>query len=143
MVKEIPIPYVRSNQAGIVLSLIAFFITQSVWIIAVLFFIQAIGLVFGAKANLFVRIARPFLGSLVSRSGTEAVELQRFNNLLAVLFLTASLVSLLLGFGTVGNIFAAMMGAAALAALLGYCIGCTIYFQYKQLRARRLRHGSQ
>ncbi|MDF2837620.1 MAG: hypothetical protein K0Q63_3260 [Paenibacillus sp.] len=139
--KEVPIPYVRSNQAGIVLSLAAFFITQSVWIIAALFVIQVLGLVFGAKANLFVRIARPFLGGLVSRSGTEALELQRFNNSLAVLFLTLSLASLLLGFGTAGNVFAAMMGAAALAALLGYCIGCTIYFQYKQFRAKRLRQN--
>lgn len=141
--KEIPVPYVRSNQAGIVLSLIAFFITQSAWIIAALFVIQAVGLIFGAKANLFIVVARPFLGSLVRRSGTEAVELQRFNNLLAVLFLVASLGSLLLGFGVAGNIFAAMMGGAALAALLGYCIGCTIYFQYKQFRARRLRHDAR
>lgn len=140
--KEVPIPYVRSNQAGIVLSLIAFFITQSVWFIAALFVIQALGLAFGAKANLFVRIAKPFLTKLIAKSGTEAAELQRFNNSLAVLFLTVSLVSLLFGFQLAGNIFAAMMGAAALAALLGYCIGCTIYFQYKQFRARRLRQGT-
>ncbi|MDQ6423610.1 DUF4395 domain-containing protein [Paenibacillus sp. LHD-117] len=137
--KEVPIPYVRSNQAGIVLSLAAFFTTQSVWIIGALFLIQAIGLLFGPRGNLFIRIARPFLGKLVARGKTEAAELQRFNNSLAVLFLTLSLISLLLGWSAAGNVFAAMMGAAALAALLGYCIGCMMYFQYKQFRARRLQ----
>ncbi|WP_337104154.1 DUF4395 domain-containing protein [Paenibacillus sp. YIM B09110] len=139
--KEIPIPYVRSNQAGIVIFLIAFFLTQATWIIAALFVIQVIGLIFGAKANLFIRIARPFLTQLVAKSQTEAAELQRFNNSLAVGFLTLSLISLLFGWTAAGNVFAAMMGAAAFAALLGYCIGCTVYFQYKQFRARRLQRG--
>lgn len=139
--KDVPIPYVRSNQAGIVIFLAAFFIMQSVWIVAALFIIQVIGLLFGAKANLFIQIAKPFLAQLVAKSHTEAAELQRFNNSLAVGFLTLSLASLLLGWTAAGNVFAAMMAGAAFAALLGYCIGCTMYFQYKQFRARRLQRG--
>ncbi|NMO95565.1 DUF4395 domain-containing protein [Paenibacillus lemnae] len=139
--KEIPVPYVKSNQTGIVIMLAAFFVTQSVWFIAALLVIQIAGLLFGLKGNLFVQIARPFLSRLVRRSETEAAELQRFNNVLAVSFLVLSLLSLLMGWTVAGNVFAAMMGGAALAALLGYCIGCTVYFQYKQYRARRLQRG--
>jgi hypothetical protein len=32
-----------------------------------------------------------------------------------------------------------MVGLAALAAVAGYCIGCTIYYQYKKWRALRAR----
>ncbi|OXM14233.1 hypothetical protein CGZ75_14820 [Paenibacillus herberti] len=49
-----------------------------------------------------------------------------------------SLILFALGWSVAGYIFLGMMFAAALAAILGYCIGCTIYFQFKQFRARQL-----
>ncbi|MFI2856543.1 DUF4395 domain-containing protein [Paenibacillus sp. JSM ZJ436] len=139
--KEIPVPYVRSNQAGIVLMVSIFLVTQSATVIAALLAIQAAGLIFGVRGNLFIRLTRTFLSGRVRRSGTEAAELQRFNNTIAVSLLGLSLLSLLLGWTWAGNVLAGMTGAAALAALLGYCIGCTVYFQYKQFRARRLQRG--
>lgn len=136
--KEIPIPYVRSNQIGIVALLLVAISFQLPWLIAALWLIQVVGLVFGHKANLFIILARPIIHNFITYSSTEAAELQRFNNSLGVGFLTFSLLSFLLGWTLAGYLFAGMMGAAALAAILGYCIGCTIYFQYKQFRARRL-----
>ncbi|MGO4179916.1 DUF4395 domain-containing protein [Paenibacillus sp. TAF43_2] len=139
--KEIPIPFVRSNQVGIVAVLLLAIGLQLPWLIAALWIIQIIGLIFGTKANLFIIAARPFLNGRISSAQTEAAELQRFNNSLGVGFLTFSLLSFMLGWSAAGYIFAGMMGAAALAAILGFCIGCTIYFQYKQFRARRLKRG--
>ncbi|OMF23853.1 hypothetical protein BK133_23470 [Paenibacillus sp. FSL H8-0548] len=136
--KEIPIPYVRANQTGIVTVLLIAIVLQLPWLIAALWVIQAAGLLFGPKANLFIRIARPLLTRYIASSQTEAAELQRFNNSLGVGFLTFSLLSFAFGWSIAGYIFAGMMGAAALSAILGYCIGCTLYFQYKQFRARSL-----
>ncbi|MFC5650872.1 DUF4395 family protein [Paenibacillus solisilvae] len=65
------------------------------------------------------------------------MELQRFNNILAVIFLTLSLGAFALSWSVAGSVFALMLLAASGAALLGYCVGCTIYFQYKQFAARR------
>ncbi|OBZ11306.1 DUF4395 domain-containing protein [Bacillus sp. FJAT-26390] len=139
--KEIPIPYVRSNQAGIVAVLLIAIALQLPWLIAALWVVQVAGLIYGPKANLFIIVARPFLGGRMANAQTEAAELQRFNNSLGVGFLTLSLLSFALGWSVAGYIFAGMMGAAALAAILGFCIGCTIYFQFKQFRARRLRRS--
>ncbi|CAM4379112.1 DUF4395 domain-containing protein [Paenibacillus alkaliterrae] len=137
--KEIPIPYVRSNQVGIVTIIMIAIALQLPWLIAALWFIQTAGLVFGPKANLFILIARPFLAGRIASADTEAAELQRFNNSLGVGFLTFSLISFAFGWTLTGYLFAGMMAAAALVAILGYCIGCTMYFQYKQFRARRLK----
>ncbi|MBH5318632.1 DUF4395 domain-containing protein [Paenibacillus sp. GSMTC-2017] len=139
--KEIPISYVRSNQVGIVSSLLVAIIFDLPWLIAALFIVLLIGLVFGPKGNLFIIAAKPFVQKFIANGSTEAIVLQRFNNLLGLTFLTISLLSFLLNWPIVGYVVAGIMGAAALAAILGYCIGCTIYFQFKQLRAKRLSRG--
>ncbi|WP_040952073.1 DUF4395 domain-containing protein [Gorillibacterium massiliense] len=138
--KEIPVPYVKANQTGIVLTVAAAFLFQEPWAIAALWAIQVIGLLTHGKGNLFVLIGKSFLQTTSSR--TEAYELQRFNNTLAVLFLTLSLLSFGLGWTVAGYVFAVMLFAAAGAALAGYCIGCTVYFQYKQWKARRRLRSS-
>jgi len=134
---EIPMSYVKANQTGIVLFVILAFLI-SPWILLALWLIQVVGLLTGGRYNLFVRIAQPFLPT--KGGETQAAELTRFNNSLAVIFLTLSLLALSLGWTIAGYVFAAMLLIAAGVALLGYCIGCTIYFQYKQFLARRRRH---
>ena len=136
--KEVPVPYVRANQTGIVLSVIASFLFHEPWVLAGLWLVQLIGLASAGRYNLFVRIAKPWLR--VSGAHTEAFELQRFNNMLAVTFLTLSLISFLLGWTIAGYVIAFLLLAAAGGALAGYCIGCTVYFQYKKWKAlRKLR----
>ncbi|WP_027091774.1 DUF4395 domain-containing protein [Cohnella thermotolerans] len=129
--REIPMPYIKANQTGIVLFVILSFLFQQPWLLAVLWIVQAVGLFTGGKWNAFVRLAKPFLRT--EGRETQAEELQRFNNSLAVLFLTLSLLSFLIGWTIAGYVFAAMLLLAAGVALLGYCIGCTVYFQYKRL----------
>jgi hypothetical protein len=133
--KEIPIPYVRANQAAMVLLIALAAIFQQSWIILIVFAVEVAGLVFGVKGNLFVQIARPFLASLVSRSHSEAAELQRFNNSIAVILLTLSMVSFAFGLQITGYVLAGMVALAAFVAICGYCIGCTLYYQYKKFRA--------
>ncbi|GIO16438.1 hypothetical protein J19TS2_59930 [Cohnella xylanilytica] len=129
--REIPMPYIKANQTGIVLVVLLSFLLGQPWLLAALWAIQAIGLLTGGRWNLFIRLAKPLLRT--EGRETQAAELAKFNNSLAVLFLTLSLLAHALGWAVAGYAFAAMLLLAASAALLGYCIGCTVYFQYKRL----------
>ena len=129
---EVPVPYLRSNQIGIVLTVLIAIITQQPLLIALLWVVQVLGLLLGLKANLFIRLAKPFLKESIKDAPTEEKELSRFNNLLAVIFLTLSLISFALGWNVTGYIFVGMLAIAASLAICGFCLGCFMYFQYKK-----------
>ncbi|OMF10889.1 hypothetical protein BK131_23090 [Paenibacillus amylolyticus] len=133
--REVPMRYVKANQVGIVLFVLLSFVFNPLVVLGVLWIIQVVGLASGGKLNLFVQIGKAVLTG--KGTETQAVELQRFNNILAVLFLSLALISFSLGWVVAGYVFSIMLLAAASAALLGYCVGCTVYFWYKQLRAGR------
>jgi len=128
--KEIPFPLVKSNQVGIVIVAIISIIFQYEWFIAALWVVQVLGLLFGLRLNLFVSIARPFLQ--LEGKETQSAELARFNNALAVTFLSLALIFFAISQEIVAYVFVGMLAGAALLALLGYCIGCTIYYQIKR-----------
>lgn len=133
--REVPMRYVKANQVGIVLFVLLSFVFNPIVVLGVLWVIQVVGLASGGKLNLFVQIGKAVLTG--KGTETQAVELQRFNNILAVLFLSLALISFSLGWVAAGYVFSIMLLAAASASLLGYCVGCTVYFWYKQLRAGR------
>jgi hypothetical protein len=135
--KEIPVPYLRANQTGIVLTVVVAYLTQQPLLIGLLWIVQIAGLLFGPQANLFIIIAKPLLQKTVAEAQTEARELSRFNNALAVIFLTLSLLSFALGWKVTGYIFASMLAVAAGLAICGFCLGCVIYFQYKMIKAKK------
>ncbi|MFH5184506.1 DUF4395 domain-containing protein [Paenibacillus sp. TAB 01] len=136
--KEIPIPYVRANQTGIVLFIVlGIILQQPAWII-VLWLIQVAGLSLGARGNLFIRLTAPLLARKAKQSAGEAVELQRFNNSIAVGLLTIAVLCFWIGPASIaGYIFAGMVALAAFIAICGFCVGCFLYFQYKQNFRRR------
>ncbi|MDQ0722716.1 hypothetical protein QF049_003977 [Paenibacillus sp. W4I10] len=133
--RKVPMRYVKANQVGIVLFVLLSFVFNPIVVLGALWSIQVVGLASSGKLNLFVQIGKAVLTG--KGTETQAVELQRFNNILAVLFLSLALISFSLGWVGAGYVFSVMLLAAASAALLGYCVGCTVYFWYKQLRAGR------
>jgi len=135
--QEIPLAKVRSNQIGIVIWIIISIALDMPWLIAVLWLIQVLTLLLGSGANVFVTLLEPLAKAIYGTKHTEAKELVRFNLSIGLTFLTLSLLCVSLQWKLAAYIIAGMMGAAALAALLGYCIGCTIYFQYKKYKALR------
>jgi len=135
--QEIPLAKVRSNQIGIVIWIIVSIALDMPWLIAVLWLIQVLTLLLGSGANVFVTLLEPLAKAIYGTKHTEAKELVRFNLSIGLTFLTLSLLCVSLQWKLAAYIIAGMMGAAALAALLGYCIGCTIYFQYKKYKALR------
>ncbi len=139
MNKEVPLFLVKSNQAGVVAVILLAIVTQQPILLLLLWVIQAVGLVFGTKASLFIRIVQPFLRGGLEGSPTQSVELQRFNQTLGMLFLTVSLICFLFQMNTAGYILASMFAAAAFLSVCGFCVGCLMYYQYKQLRHRMSR----
>ncbi|MEK8128467.1 DUF4395 domain-containing protein [Paenibacillus filicis] len=132
--KEIPIPLVRANQAGIVLFVVAAVLLKAPVLIAALWAVQVLGLWRGIRANVFVQLAAPFLKNRIVGAQTEARELLRFNNSIAVSLLTLSLIGFWLDRdGLTGYVLAGLVALAALIAILGFCVGCFLYYQWKRL----------
>jgi hypothetical protein len=134
---EIPVPYVRANQAGIVLFVLLAILLQQPFLITILWILQVLGLTLGMRANVFVLIAKPFLHKQVHGAPTESQELLRFNNSIAVLLLTVAVISFWIANNSViGYIAAGMVAVAAGVAIMGFCVGCFLYYQFKR-RVRR------
>jgi len=131
---EIPLHWVRGNQLGILLCVAAAVLFGQPLVLLLPLIVQLVSRYAGVKYNLFVRLFAPLFPA---SEKTEARELLRFNNLLAILMLAAALVSFFAGAETAGYVFLGMLSAAVIAALCGFCLGCFIYFQWKQFRARR------
>lgn len=131
--KEIPLAYVKANQTGIVILVILSFALLQPWLIALLWMIQVIGLVSSGQWNVFVRVYRRFVAANGS-SDTQAEELTRFNNFLAVLFLTLSLIAFAIGWVIVGYILAGFLLLAAGAALLVFAFADDAYDVVMRMR---------
>lgn len=67
----------------------------------------------------------------------EDAEQQRFNQWIAVVCLTISLLGFVTGYPAVGITFAILVGLAAAIAICGFCIGCFIRFQFHRWKQRR------
>jgi len=138
MIKEIPIPLVRANQIMLIIGNVLALLTGSYWIVTALFIITISSLIFGPRANLAFRIVRPILGSRLFYAPSESVELQRFNQLIATTCMALATIILWTTGFWIGWIFCIFVIIAATAAVMGHCIGCLIYFPYKQ-KVRMLR----
>lgn len=141
--KEVPIAKVRSNQMGIVIVLLIGIIAQIPWLIAIVWLVQILTRLLGSGANVFVIVLEPIAAMIYGKKKTESEELLKFNLSLGITFLTISLVCLSLNWMVAAYIFAGLMTVAALGALLGYCVGCTIYYQYKKYNALKNNSKTQ
>lgn len=131
---SIPRPLVRTNQWVIVLSVLLSWVTGVYWILAVPLIAGLMGLVF--DFNPIMRMAKGFLKKDPSAYIPEDKGQQRFNQLLAVIFLLIALVSHIMHWTVFGYAASAMVCLAAFIAILGFCIGCFIHYQWSQFKAR-------
>lgn len=133
-VDEFPMHWIRGNQLGILLSVVASVLTQQAWVLAIPLAVQLISRWAGIRFNLFVRLLAPIFPK---SNRTESRELLRFNNLLAIVMLAAALIGWLLKLMPLVYVSLAMLTVAVVLALCGLCMGCFMYFQWKQFIARR------
>ncbi|MGE7609433.1 DUF4395 domain-containing protein [Peribacillus frigoritolerans] len=134
-IRSIPRPLVRTNQWVILLSVATALITGQIWILAIPLTAGLLGLFF--NFNPVMRLAKLFLKKKPSDYIPEDHSQQQFNQAIAVACLGLGFTSFLLGWNVTGYIFTLMVGMAALIAILGFCIGCFILYQWKQYSYRR------
>ena len=139
-IASIPKPLVRANQSVIVASVLISWVlsiwSDSFYLILLIPLLSGLsGLAFGV--NPVFKIARRFLKKPAASYLQEDAADQRFNQILAVSMLSASLLSFMLDMPVLGYLFSAFVFTAALVALLGFCVGCFIRYQLMMRRTAR------
>lgn len=133
--KTIPLPLVRTNQWVIFLSTIISLITETYWILLIPLIAGLLGLFI--KWNPIMKLARLFLKKDPKSYPQEDWDQQQFNQVIAVICLAGGFLSFQLGWNVLGYTFTIMVSLASIVAILGFCIGCFIRFQWKQYQYRR------
>ena len=137
-IRSIPRPLVRTNQWFIFLSVVTALSTGQVWILTIPLVAGLLGLTF--DFNPVMRLAKLFLKKDASAYIPEDHAQQQFNQMIAVVCLGFGFISFLLDWNVAGYIFTVMVGLASFIAILGFCIGCFILYQWKQYNYRRSLH---
>ncbi|MFJ7679863.1 DUF4395 domain-containing protein [Peribacillus sp. NPDC097198] len=137
-IHPIPRPLVRTNQWVIFLSVVLALATGQKWILAIPLVAGLSGLLL--HFNPVMRLAKLFLKKDPSKYIPEDPAQQQFNQVIAVVCLGFGLLSFLLGFNVIGYVLTVMVGMASFIAILGFCIGCFILYQWKQYTYRRSLH---
>lgn len=133
--RSIPRPLVKTNQTVIVISVLLTWITKIEWILLIPLLAGLSGILFGY--NPIMQLAKKFLKKPMKSYVPEEWEQQQFNQKIAVFCLAVGFFSFLFSLNTLGYVFTVMVATAALIAILGFCIGCFILFQWKQFQYRR------
>ncbi|MCQ6275503.1 DUF4395 domain-containing protein [Bacillus sp. V3B] len=134
-IRSIPRPLVQTNQSVIVISVVLTWLTNSEWFLLIPLIAGLSGILFGF--NPIMQIAKRFLKKPIKSYIPEEWEQQQFNQKIAVVCLGAGFLSFLLGWDIVGYVFTTLVATAALVAILGFCIGCFMHYQWKQYKYRR------
>jgi hypothetical protein len=135
-VDGIPLPIVRLNRAVLVSGVVIAFVLQAPIIIAALFVVIAPAAIWGRRASLIFKIGSRLLAKQNATAEQEDQRLQRFNNSIAALMLGGATVAFLLNAWTIGWVLSFGVATAALVALLGFCVGCFLYYQFRLQRTR-------
>lgn len=134
-VRTVPRPLVRLNQWFIFLSVVLTWVTGIHEILAIPLIAGLMGL--AINFNPIMRAGRLFLRKKTSEYIPEEWDQQQFNQTIAVICLSGGLISFYAGWNAVAYVFTMMVAAASFIAILGFCIGCFIRFQWKQYRYKR------
>lgn len=132
---SVPRPLVRVNQWSIFLSVILTWITGQYWLLAIPLIANLLGVFTGF--NPIMRFAKLFLTKDIKSYIPEDVGQQKFNATIATICLAGGLIGFIIQIPAVAYSFTVMVAVASFIAILGFCVGCFIHFQYNQYRYRR------
>ncbi|WP_046176338.1 DUF4395 domain-containing protein [Domibacillus indicus] len=130
----IPKPLVQINQLFIVFFVAAGLLVHPA-ILFLPFFIGVYTLL--TKRNPIILFSRRFLKKPASQYIQEDKDQQIFNQRIATVCLGFSLFAFYIGWTALGYTFGILVITAAAVALMGFCIGCFIRYQYIMWRHRR------
>ncbi|MCL6516649.1 DUF4395 domain-containing protein [Alicyclobacillus sp.] len=132
---SIPRPLVRANQWVIVLAVLLSWITAwSGWLVVPLV-AGLLGRLFGW--NPVMRFAKLFLRKDPSTYVPEDRRQQEFSQTIAIVCLAVALIAHAFRWTAVYWVFSAMVAVAAFVAILGFCVGCFLHYQWTQYRYRQ------
>ncbi|MDN3017664.1 DUF4395 domain-containing protein [Paenibacillus sp. BSR1-1] len=134
-IRSIPRPLVKTNQWSIVLSVVLTWVTGQESFLLIPLVAGLLGLLFGF--NPIMQIAKLFLRKEPSAYIPEDWDQQQFNQKIAISCLAIGFISFILGWDTLGYVFTALVAIAAFVAILGFCVGCFIHYQWNQYKYRR------
>lgn len=131
-------PIVTLNRSLIVAGAGLTLLTQQPLISAVLFALLLPATLFGRRASLVYWLGKRLLARQIAQPDVliEDPQTQRFNNLLATLMLGFAQLAFVIQNPALGWVFIGMVLVAATVALLGFCVGCFIYYQFRLNRYR-------
>lgn len=137
MRKTIPKRLVQTNQSFLILTVILAIVFQQPALILIAFLLLATAFITKNRINLIFWLGKTLFAKQLHRGEPEDAEVQRFNSLLANIFLGFSSLSFyVFDLPVLGWSLAVMLGVVCSIALSGFCIGCVLYFQFKQMRLR-------
>jgi hypothetical protein len=136
---DIPLPIVTLNRVFLTFGILFALISQQIWITTLIFVILLPTLIFGKNFSLIYYIGSKLLRSQIKSAKYEDAALQRFNNTIAVTLLGISQIFFLITQPMIGWVFASMVMIASGVALLGFCVGCFLYYQFKIQRYKFFR----
>lgn len=129
---SIPRPLVRVNQWSILLFTIASWIFQQPWLLLIPLATNLLGLFF--NFNPIMKLASIFLKKERSSYIPEDVTQQKFNSCIAIFCLLVGFIGFTAGLPILGYTFTIMVALASFIAILGFCIGCFLFFQINQFK---------
>ena len=134
--KTIPAPLVKINQGFIIVCIVISWIVGNELILLFPIIAGLLSLLFGF--NPIIQLSKHLLTKNLSSYRKEDWDQQQFNQGISVSCLTIGLLSFMLNWNIAGYIFTMIVFLAALIAILGFCIGCFVRFQWKMYRSRRV-----
>ncbi|WP_342429408.1 DUF4395 domain-containing protein [Neobacillus sp. FSL H8-0543] len=134
-IRSIPRPLVKTNQWVIVISVVLTWVFSVEWFLLLPLLAGLSGIVF--KYNPVMKVAKLFLSKKPEEYVPEDWEQQQFNQKMAVFCLGAGFLGFLFEWNTVGYVFTILVATAASVAILGFCIGCFIHYQWKMYTYKR------
>ena len=125
--------------AFLTVSILLSILVQQAWLLTIIFLILLPTTLFGRKYSLIYILGNFILKKQIKGTETEDATLQRFNNTIATTLLGFAQIAFAISLPTLGWVFAGMVAMASGIALMGFCVGCFLYYQFKLQRYRLFR----
>ncbi len=135
----IPMPIVTFNRAFLTVSILLSMLVQQAWMLTIIFLILLPTTLFGRKYSLIYFLGNFIFKTQIKGAETEDATLQRFNNTIATTLLGFAQIAFAIGLPIPGWVFAGMVAVASGIALMGFCVGCFLFYQFKLQRYRIFR----
>lgn len=133
---DIPLPIVKLNRWLLLVGILGGLVLGQPLFTTALLLVLLPAVLWGQRASLVVYVGSWLFAAQIPTAEVEDRRLMRFNNSIAIVLLALAQVAFLAGMPALGWGLALAVALAASLALLGFCVGCFLYYQFKLNRYR-------